>query len=76
MRPILDLTDEADIELMKEISEESYRLVKEYRGSVSGEHGDGIVRSAYIERYFGSELFEAFTEVKKLFDPQGLMKPG
>ena len=76
VRPILDLTDEADIELMKEISEESYRLVKEYRGSVSGEHGDGIVRSAYIERYFGSELFEAFTEVKKLFDPQGLMNPG
>jgi len=76
VRPILDLRDTVDIEHMTAISEESYRLVEGYGGSVSGEHGDGLVRSVYIERYFGSELYGAFREVKQLFDPDGLMNPG
>ena len=76
VRPILDLRDTNDIEHMKIISEESYRLVKEYGGSVSGEHGDGLVRSMYIEPYFGTKLYGAFKEVKQLFDPDGLMNPG
>jgi FAD/FMN-containing dehydrogenase/Fe-S oxidoreductase len=76
VRPILDLRDPDDIEHMKAISKESYRLVKGYGGSVSGEHGDGLVRSMYIEPYFGTELYNAFKEVKHLFDPDGIMNPG
>ncbi|MGI9551945.1 MAG: FAD-binding and (Fe-S)-binding domain-containing protein, partial [Aurantibacter sp.] len=76
VRPILDLRLAEDIESFKNISEETFKLVVEYGGSWSGEHGDGLVRSAYNKRFFGDNLYEAFIEVKKLFDPDNLMNPG
>ena len=47
-----------------------------YGGSWSGEHGDGLVRSHWNQRFFGDQLYEAFREVKRLFDPENLMNPG
>ena len=47
-----------------------------YGGSWSGEHGDGLVRSAFNERFFGTRIYQAFKEIKKLFDPENLMNPG
>ncbi|MFY0628007.1 MAG: FAD-binding protein [Reichenbachiella sp.] len=76
VRPILDLRQEEDIENLKNITEETFELVMKYGGSWSGEHGDGLVRSAYNERFFGSQLYDAFKEVKALFDPENLMNPG
>jgi FAD/FMN-containing dehydrogenase/Fe-S oxidoreductase len=76
VRPILDLRLEEDIERMKRITEDTFELVVKYRGSWSGEHGDGLVRSAYNERFFGEILYGAFLEIKKLFDPDNLMNPG
>ncbi len=76
VRPVLDLREKADISLLKEIAEESFRLVKKYNGSLSGEHGDGLVRSPFNERFFGTEIYQAFRDVKKSFDPIGLMNPG
>ncbi len=76
VRPILDLRQAEDIEKLKNIAEETFLLVMEYGGSWSGEHGDGLVRSAFNERFFGKELYQAFIQVKKLFDPQNLMNPG
>ncbi len=76
VRPILDLRLQEDIEKLKGIAEETFKLVKEYEGSWSGEHGDGLVRSAFNERFFGPELYAAFVKVKQLFDPENLMNPG
>jgi len=76
VRPILDLKDQIDINNMKAIAEFSFQLVKKYGGSISGEHGDGRVRSHFLEKYFGEQIYNAFREVKQLFDPVGIMNPG
>lgn len=76
VRPILDLRKQDDIDRMKGIADDTFALVKSYGGSWSGEHGDGRVRSAFLERFFGSQIFKQFKEIKKLFDPQRLMNPG
>lgn len=76
VRPILDLRLAEDIQRFKNIADATFELVKEYGGSWSGEHGDGLVRSFYLERYFGEQVYDALREVKKLFDPEGRMNPG
>lgn len=76
VRPVLDLRRAADIALMKRISEHALGLVMEYGGSWSGEHGDGLVRSPLLERFFGEEVYGAFRETKALFDPDHRMNPG
>jgi FAD/FMN-containing dehydrogenase/Fe-S oxidoreductase len=76
VRPLLDLRRAEDIGHMKAIADKVFALVVEYGGSWSGEHGDGLVRSAFNERFFGPTLYQAFRDVKRLFDPQGRMNPG
>jgi FAD/FMN-containing dehydrogenase/Fe-S oxidoreductase len=76
VRPILSLKFQEDINHMKAIAEYCFGLVKKYGGSLSGEHGDGRVRSPFLENFFGKQVYNAFREVKKLFDPAGLMNPG
>ncbi len=61
---------------MRAIAEEAFAMVREYKGSHSGEHGDGLVRSEFHEAMFGSRMVRAFEEVKDAFDPQGLFNPG
>src|SRR5262249_21830534 len=61
---------------MRAIAEEAFELVRAYKGSHSGEHGDGIVRSEFHERMFGERLVRAFEQVKEWFDPKGLYNPG
>jgi len=76
VRPVLNLKQETDLKAMRAIAEEAFALVKQYKGSHSGEHGDGIVRSEFHEPMFGSRLVRAFGEVKGLFDPDMLFNPG
>ena len=76
LRPILDLRRADDVERMVAIAEHAFGLVTGYGGSWSSEHGDGLVRSAFNERFFGPRVYQAFKDVKKLFDPEGLMNPG
>ena len=76
LRPILDLRRGGDVERMREIAERAFELVVGYGGAWSGEHGDGLVRSPFNERFFGPEIYQAFRDVKHLFDPRGLMNPG
>jgi len=76
VRPTLNMRDEDDVKKMRAIAEEACALVREYKGSYSGEHGDGLVRSEWIERNYGPRLAAAFAELKRAFDPQGLMNPG
>jgi len=76
VRPVLNLKQEIDVRKMRAIAEEAFAMVREYKGSHSGEHGDGLVRSEFHEAMFGPRLVRAFEEVKDGFDPQGLMNPG
>jgi FAD/FMN-containing dehydrogenase/Fe-S oxidoreductase len=76
VRPMLDLHTRAGLDEMKSLAEEIFRRVVHYKGAWSGEHGDGIVRGGFNERYFGPKLYAAFRELKRLFDPPGLMNPG
>jgi Fe-S oxidoreductase len=76
VRPVLNLRLEKDVKAMRAIAEEAFALVRAYKGSHSGEHGDGIVRSEFHERMFGARLVRAFEETKDLFDPRGFFNPG
>jgi FAD/FMN-containing dehydrogenase/Fe-S oxidoreductase len=76
VRPVLNLRLEKDVRAMRAIAEEAFALVRAYKGSHSGEHGDGIVRSEFNEPMFGTRLARAFEEVKDRFDPAGLFNPG
>eukprot|EP00119_Amphimedon_queenslandica_P003677 XP_003390494.1 PREDICTED: uncharacterized protein LOC100636093 [Amphimedon queenslandica] len=76
VRPIIDMKGPEGARIMRAIAEECFEMVREYKGSHSGEHGDGIVRSEFHEAMFGSRLVAAFEEVKDTFDPQGLFNPG
>ena len=75
IRPVVDLKNDNGINTMKRISDEISDLVLEFGGSLSGEHGDGIVRGAWADKMFGPELVEYFREVKIAFDPHGVMNP-
>ena len=76
VRPILNLKLDKDRAAMRAIAGEAFAMVREYKGSHSGEHGDGIARSEFHEAMFGPRLARAFEEVKDRFDPAGLFNPG
>src|SRR6478735_3731476 len=76
VRPVLNLRQEKDVHAMREIAEEAFAMVREYKGSHSGEHGDGLVRLEFNEPMFGARLTRAFEEVKDRFDPNGFYNPG
>ncbi|EON75825.1 Fe-S protein [Lunatimonas lonarensis] len=76
LRPILDLKKEADVRRFYEISEASAKLVKKYRGSLSGEHGDGRVRAAFIPMMVGEANYTLFKQIKKTWDPDNIFNPG
>ena len=76
VRPVLNLRLDQDLKAMRAIGEEAFELVRRFKGSHSGEHGDGIVRSEFHEAMFGPRIARAFEEVKDSFDPEGLLNPG
>ena len=76
VRPVLNLKLEKDVHAMRAIAEEAFAMVREYKGSHSGEHGDGIVRSEFHEVMFGPRIVADFGEVKRHFDPNNILNPG
>lgn len=76
VRPVLNMKLEKDANTMRDIAEEAFDLVLKYKGSHSGEHGDGISRSEFNEKMFGAQMIENFVAVKKRFDPDKLFNPG
>ncbi len=76
VRPVINLKTARGVATFEAIASEVADLVLEFGGALSGEHGDGLVRGAFNERMFGSELYQAFREVKRTFDPNGLFNPG
>jgi FAD/FMN-containing dehydrogenase/Fe-S oxidoreductase len=75
VRPILDLRRDGSAK-MRAIAEEAASLVRKYKGAFSGEHGDGLVRSEWVDWQFGERMMGAFCDIKDAFDPDGLMNPG
>ena len=76
VRPVLNLKLEKDVKAMRAIAEETFAMVREYKGSHSGEHGDGLVRSEFHETMFGARIIADFREVKQRFDPDNVLNPG
>jgi Fe-S oxidoreductase len=74
VRPILDMRRNGAPE-MRAIAEEASALVRKYKGAYSGEHGDGLCRGEWIQWQFGPEIDAAFGEIKRMFDPVGLLSP-
>jgi len=76
VRPVLNLRLEKDVKAMRAIAEEAFDMVRAYKGSHSGEHGDGIVRSEFHRKMYGDRIVQAFEDVKKTFDPDLRLNPG
>lgn len=76
VRPLINLKLETEVKKMHAIATATCGLVLKYSGVMSSEHGDGLVRSEFNERLFGPELYELFRQVKRAFDPPGIMNPG
>ncbi len=76
IRPILNLKDPGDVELFRTIGLETAHLVKKYNGSMSGEHGDGRLRGEFIPLILGEHNYSLLGEVKRCWDPDGILNPG
>jgi FAD/FMN-containing dehydrogenase len=75
-RPIIDIASTKEIELMRTIADKVFAEVIKRGGTITGEHGDGLARTEYIEMMYGKKLTSLFSTVKKLFDPLFTMNPG
>ena len=75
LRPVLNLKNREDVELFHAIARETALLVKKYRGSLSGEHGDGRLRGEFIPLMYGEQVYGLFRKIKECFDPQGIFNP-
>jgi FAD/FMN-containing dehydrogenase/Fe-S oxidoreductase len=76
VRPVVNMKTEQGVRTFQAIAEEVSSLVLEFGGALSAEHGDGLVRGPFMEKMFGPVLYEAFREVKRTFDPEGIFNPG
>ncbi len=76
IRPVLNLKDPKDVDLFYKIGKETALLVKKYRGSLSGEHGDGRLRGEFIPLMVGDKIYNLFKEIKHTWDPDNIFNPG
>ena len=74
--PLMDLTKEDQREIIPELADKVYDLVLKYKGSITAEHNDGLIRSPYLEKMYGPEITGLFAEIKQIFDPQNIFNPG
>jgi FAD/FMN-containing dehydrogenase/Fe-S oxidoreductase len=76
LRPLFDLRSPAGLAMFRAVATDVAALVKKYRGSLSGEHGDGRLRGEFVRTMVGDECYELFRRVKRAFDPHGIFNPG
>lgn len=74
--PLMNLSDESQRAIIPKLSDEVYDLVLQYKGTITAEHNDGLIRTPYLEKMYGAEVCELFAEVKRIFDPQDIFNPG
>ncbi len=76
VKPVLNLKSVGDIRKMHRIADRISSLALEFGGTMTGEHGDGILRSCWLEKMYGPRIIEAFRKVKAVFDPHNILNPG
>lgn len=76
LRPMINLKTQEGVRQFRKVATEIARLVKKYKGSLSGEHGDGRLRGEFIPKMIGEENYQLLREIKKAWDPEGLFNPG
>src|SRR5690606_9098725 len=74
--PLVDMNQQKNKDRIVEISERVYALALEYRGTTTGEHNDGIVRTPFLPQMFGAEMMELFKQLKNIFDSNNIFNPG
>ncbi|MFB6182176.1 MAG: FAD-binding oxidoreductase [Candidatus Magasanikbacteria bacterium] len=74
--PLMDLTKKENRDKIPEVSQKVYDIVLDHNGTITAEHNDGLIRTPYIEKMFGSEMYQLFKEVKNIFDPDNIFNPG
>jgi glycolate oxidase len=75
-RPLIDLERKSEMELLEDLANKVFDRVINYRGTITGEHGDGLARIKYVEKVYGGTIYTLFKQIKKLFDPNFIMNPG
>src|SRR6266511_3675660 len=76
VRPVLDLHSAADLKKFRQVADQTSALVRQFKGSLSAEHGVGIARTEYMREQLGDELLGVMREIKRLFDPKNIFNPG
>jgi FAD/FMN-containing dehydrogenase/Fe-S oxidoreductase len=76
VRPVLDMHSAADLKKFRQVADETSALVRQFKGSLSAEHGVGIARTEYMRDQLGDQLFEVMHEIKRAFDPKNVFNPG
>ncbi len=74
--PLMDMRRKENIDVIKKVGEEVYDLVSFYKGSITAEHNDGIIRTPYLNKMFLPEILDLFQKTKNIFDPQNIFNPG
>ena len=74
--PLMNMKDHKNQALIKEVSDKVYDLVLSYHGSITGEHNDGIIRTPYLAKMYGPEVYGLFEKIKQIFDPKNILNPG
>ena len=74
--PLVDIHKEGIVETLHKLMDEVFALVFEYKGSMSAEHNDGLLRTAYLDRMFAPEIIRLFERTKDIFDPLHVLNPG
>jgi FAD/FMN-containing dehydrogenase len=73
--PLVDIKNPEVRKAIPEISDEVYRIISKYHGSITGEHNDGLIRTPYLTQMYGKEIIKLFEEAKDIFDPEGIFNP-
>ena len=73
--PLMDLSDSKSKQIIPELSEKVYDLVLDYHGSITAEHNDGLIRTPYLEKMYGPEVYKLFEKTKQIFDPKNIFNP-
>lgn len=73
--PLMNLADQNQRAIIPKLSDEVYNLVLQYKGTITAEHNDGLIRTPYLEKMYGSEVVKLFAAVKNIFDPQNIFNP-
>jgi FAD/FMN-containing dehydrogenase len=74
--PLMDFADENTSKIILELSTKVYDLVLQYKGSITGEHNDGIIRTPYLKQMYGEEVYGLFEQIKNIFDISNILNPG